>query len=172
MQVVALLDHTTLLTLAGPGGVGETRFASEVAAREEPEFADGVWFVELGGIRDSPLVPQAAATVLGVHEDRARPVVDTLRSMVAAKQAATIGCVVRTCDRASTVICFVAAARPAVEVWVSKAALLKWVAPPKPFQRAIGTSASIPASSATTAMSSVSGQVVSSVPSAVVAVQP
>ena len=85
-QVVALLDHTSVLTLAGPGGVGKTRLALEVAARHLTDFADGVWFVELGGLRDGTLVPQAVATVLGVHDDGARPLIETLGELLQTRE--------------------------------------------------------------------------------------
>jgi hypothetical protein len=49
---------------------------------------------------------------------------------------------------------------------------LKLVAPPKPFQRATGTSASNPARSAVVTMSRLLGQFVSRWPGAVVAAQP
>jgi predicted ATPase/DNA-binding CsgD family transcriptional regulator len=89
-QVVALLDQTTLLTLAGPGGVGKTRLALQVADRQVSEFPDGVWFVDLGALRDSTLVPQAVATVLGVHDDGARPVVDTLGEVLRSREVLLI----------------------------------------------------------------------------------
>jgi len=57
-QVVALIDQTTLLTLAGPGGAAKTRLALQVAAQHVSEFEDGVWFVDLGALRDSTLVPR------------------------------------------------------------------------------------------------------------------
>jgi predicted ribonuclease YlaK len=37
-----------LVTLTGPGGVGKTRLALEVALQLEPELPDGAWFVSLG----------------------------------------------------------------------------------------------------------------------------
>ena len=40
-----------LLTLTGPGGIGKTRFALELAHRLAPRFADGARFVALGGAR-------------------------------------------------------------------------------------------------------------------------
>jgi predicted ATPase len=85
-QVVALLDQTALLTLAGPGGVGKTRLALQVAAQKVSEFEVGVWFVDLGALRDSTFVPQAVATVLGVHDDGARPVIDTLCELLRSRR--------------------------------------------------------------------------------------
>jgi len=86
-QVVALIDQTTLLTLGGPGGAGKTRLAFQVAAQHVSEFEDGVWFVDLGALRDSTLVPQAVATVLGVHDHGARPVIDTLCELVRSRRS-------------------------------------------------------------------------------------
>ena len=39
-----------LLTLTGPGGIGKTRLAIEVARELEADFTDGVYFISLVGI--------------------------------------------------------------------------------------------------------------------------
>src|SRR5579883_1232960 len=93
-------------------------------------------------------------------------------SMVVACFAAMIGWTVGTCDVENTAAFAVASDRPAAQVYVSKHVPLKLVGPPKPFQRATGTSASKPAWSASLAMARVFGQLVSRWPSAMVIAQP
>lgn len=56
-----------LLTVSGPGGVGKTRLALEAAARLQSTFADGVFFVDLGSLRNADLVLPTIAHTLGVR---------------------------------------------------------------------------------------------------------
>src|SRR5213078_1811816 len=60
------LSTTSLLTLTGSGGCGKTRLALQVAADLVEAYADGVWLVELAALADPALLPQAAATALGI----------------------------------------------------------------------------------------------------------
>lgn len=72
-EVTRLLADARLVTLLGPGGVGKTRLALEVAHQVAPAFADGAWLVELGELLDpratAGSVAQAVADVLGVRLD-------------------------------------------------------------------------------------------------------
>jgi predicted ATPase/DNA-binding CsgD family transcriptional regulator len=65
-----------LLTLTGPGGVGKTRLALELAMALENALADGVLFVPLEAIGDPELVPAAVARGLGAKVAGGRTAVD------------------------------------------------------------------------------------------------
>ncbi len=77
-EVERLIATTRLLTLTGAGGVGKTRLALQVACDMLGVFEDGVWLVELCGVSDGALVSLAVASVLNVHEEAERPLLETL----------------------------------------------------------------------------------------------
>ena len=54
-----------LVTLIGPGGVGKTRLAVEVAASLRDKYRDGVWLVELASVTEPEGVAPAVAGALG-----------------------------------------------------------------------------------------------------------
>ena len=60
-----------LLTFVGPGGIGKTRLALEVARRIGDWYADGVYFVALQPLRSAAYIPSAIVHALGlpVHEN-------------------------------------------------------------------------------------------------------
>lgn len=78
-EVEKLLESFRLLTLTGTGGTGKTRLALQVAAELAERFADGVYFVDLAPLADHTLVAKAIARVLGVFENPAEPLLETLK---------------------------------------------------------------------------------------------
>ncbi|MFC4909808.1 ATP-binding protein [Actinomadura gamaensis] len=63
-QVLSALERARLVTLLGPGGVGKTRLALRAADRARPLFPDGVWLVELSGLRAPESLPCVIAETL------------------------------------------------------------------------------------------------------------
>lgn len=54
-----------LLTLVGPGGIGKTRLALEMASTQRERFADGVCFVSIVSLSSPQFIVPAVADVLG-----------------------------------------------------------------------------------------------------------
>jgi predicted ATPase/class 3 adenylate cyclase len=65
-RTAASLAEARLVTLTGPGGVGKTRLAMQVAGQLAPRFGDGTWLCELAPVRDAAGVDDAVATVFAV----------------------------------------------------------------------------------------------------------
>jgi predicted ATPase/class 3 adenylate cyclase len=55
-----------LLTLTGPGGIGKTRLALQVAADQTERFEDGLYFVDLSPVRDPHTAFDAIVRALGL----------------------------------------------------------------------------------------------------------
>ena len=62
-----LVSAYRVVTLTGPGGIGKTSLALQLARHVVGEFADGGWLVELAALSDPDLVPSAVAGVLGLR---------------------------------------------------------------------------------------------------------
>ncbi len=65
-----VLHNTRLLTLLGPGGIGKTRIAQQIAADLLDAFEHGVWFIDLSNVTDADGVVKTCASVLDVAEER------------------------------------------------------------------------------------------------------
>jgi non-specific serine/threonine protein kinase len=67
------VEEVRLVTLTGPGGVGKTRLAIEVATSLEPAYPGGVAFVPLAPVQDTALVLPTIAAAVGVREATSSP---------------------------------------------------------------------------------------------------
>ena len=118
-ELSGLLSTRRLITLAGTAGAGKTRLAIEVARANLERYSDGVWFVDLGPIRDGWLVAPAFAAALKVSERPRQPVAETLISHIRDRQllivadncehviedcASLIDQILRSCERVAVIV--------------------------------------------------------------------
>ena len=85
-EVAGLLEQHRLVTVTGPGGVGKTRLAGEVARAVAGRFADGAWLAELAPVRNPAQVPGVVAAALGVREQPGVPAAEVLARVLARQQ--------------------------------------------------------------------------------------
>jgi predicted ATPase len=90
-DIAELLQSHRLVTLLGPGGIGKTRLALQVAAEDLERRRDGVFFVDLSALRDARLVGPTIAATLGVHRAALREG-DARAVRAAAKEGCSTGC--------------------------------------------------------------------------------
>ncbi|WP_327205268.1 ATP-binding protein [Rhodococcus opacus] len=80
------MADSRLVTLTGPGGVGKTRIALEVADRSRRGLRDGVWIVELASLGDVSRLPQVIVSALDVPDQSNRDPVDKLINYLRERQ--------------------------------------------------------------------------------------
>jgi predicted ATPase/DNA-binding CsgD family transcriptional regulator len=82
-ELVRLLHEYRLVTATGPGGVGKSRLAAEVAREVAGQFPDGVHFVELSAVTDDTRVAAEVAAALGVRQVPGRSTREMLTTVLA-----------------------------------------------------------------------------------------
>ncbi|MGB3306573.1 MAG: LuxR C-terminal-related transcriptional regulator [Thermomicrobiales bacterium] len=75
-----------LVVLSGPGGVGKTRLATEIAKDHEGAFADGVIVVHLSRLRIPTLVLPTIAAALGIDDRRDADLLDAVIDFLAPRE--------------------------------------------------------------------------------------
>ncbi|MBI5258803.1 MAG: tetratricopeptide repeat protein [Burkholderiales bacterium] len=97
LDALLALPALRLLTLLGPGGVGQSRLAREALARCERHFPAGARWVELQDLQDLPALTARLAQTLGVEINDTR---DALATVCGAAPLAGPGRVLLVLDNA------------------------------------------------------------------------
>jgi predicted ATPase/serine/threonine protein kinase len=72
-------EDMRLLTITGPGGIGKTRLAVEVANQLIEHYPGGIYFVPLSAVNDPGLLAAAIVQTLGIREAGGQPPFETLK---------------------------------------------------------------------------------------------
>ena len=80
-----LRDGVRLVSFTGPGGVGKSRLALEVADRLSPHFADGARLVDLAPVQEPDLVMNAIGAALGLRTSDG-PLIADLKAYLASRR--------------------------------------------------------------------------------------
>jgi predicted ATPase len=85
-DVAGLLGECRLVTVTGPGGVGKTRLAAQVAGQVAGRFADGAWLAGLAAVRDPAQVAAVVAAALGIREQPGVAAAEAVARVLAGQQ--------------------------------------------------------------------------------------
>lgn len=77
-----LRGGTRLVTLTGPGGVGKTHLAVQIATQLGPRYSRGMIFVDLTPIHDPSLALPLIGRMLGIRETGERSIPEALRRIL------------------------------------------------------------------------------------------
>ena len=75
-----------LLTLIGPGGIGKSRLAVQVASEVVSEFEYGVCFIALAAVPESHMVETTIAQTLKIKEEKGQTTLESLKAYLANRQ--------------------------------------------------------------------------------------
>ena len=86
--LTGLLSSHRLVTVVGAGGIGKSRLAQTVAGAQAAaeRWRDGAWWIELAGLVDATLLPNAVAQQMGLSVAEREPGLQALVDTLASRQ--------------------------------------------------------------------------------------
>jgi predicted ATPase len=117
-------EDVRLVTLVGLGGSGKTRLALHVASVLVDAFAQGVWFVALGGVSNPALVPMSIIQALNMNPGPRSSPIQSLTTYLRDKQMLLVLDNFEQVKDAATVVGELLAAAPGLKVLVTSRKML------------------------------------------------
>ncbi len=124
LQKILLQAGTGLLTVTGPGGIGKTRLALQVAANLLKDFEDGVFFVSLASIANPDLVTATITQALGLKTSESQIGVELLKRSLSDKQRLLVLDNFEQVAEAAPLLGELLAAAPELKILVTSRAVL------------------------------------------------
>ena len=117
-------EEVRRVTLVGSGGSGKTRLALHVASVLAGAFAQGVWFVALGGLSDPALVPMSIIQALNMKPGPRSSPIQSLTTYLRDKQMLLVLDNFEQLKDADAVVGELLAAAPGLKVLVTSRTML------------------------------------------------
>jgi predicted ATPase len=124
LQHLLRREEVRLITLVGLGGSGKTRLALHVASVLVDAFAQGVWFVALGGVNDPTLVPGNIIQALNMKPGPRSSPIQSLTTYLRDKQMLLVLDNFEQIKDAAAVVGELLAAAPGLKVLVTSRMIL------------------------------------------------
>lgn len=80
-----ILSSARLITLTGPGGIGKTRLALQLAVAMHDDYPDGTWLVELAAFDDPNAIGHAVADVFGITQQAGKTIEQSVANALAGR---------------------------------------------------------------------------------------
>ena len=104
-KLINLSSAYRAITLTGPGGIGKTVLALEVARRLSRQFSGNAWFIDLSSLSDASLLASAVATTIGLRLGGGAITPQTIGRGDRTSEITSGSRQLRACHRGSVVTC-------------------------------------------------------------------
>jgi predicted ATPase/predicted Ser/Thr protein kinase len=128
LKQLLLRRDVRLVTLSGPGGIGKSHLAIEVAQSLADHFSSGVYFLPLASVSDPSVIVSVIAQTLGVRESGGRAPLENLKEHLRKRAGARVLLLIDNFEHllvAAPMLSDLLAAAPGLKLLVTSRAALR-----------------------------------------------